>query len=458
MKAQIDHLTECLHQCVDQVRFTLEPNDVVDSNCYKDILVQASWSDGRARLARTVRPTLDEYVRNEFLDCMRWVLSKFIDKDEITHRVPMAGVHGIIGVVAKNGVRANTYISSVTSFGNQIIKIAASIGAERVVKLLMDWSNGEPMKFRTCMIANATIRSEINGVAGITLTPLPLSSRQLSNSLPSGENIVATNFLGRTLLTVETTIEPVLLDPESSYIGSSCGVKFAECYSVDMIWETLAVLLGKDVSTPLSWYDYYELANPACSYLSGIGTQETLPRVRGWWTESTTTDGHVGIELRQECQETIAPQELQQTLTAIRHSRRKVRVGIQRWIRSLRVKADIVDRFIDLRLTLESLLLPNGTIAEFRFKLSLAAAWFISADPDERNEIFDIVKAAYDYGSKAIHSGNVEDKNGRRDAHEILMRAQEICHAIIRRTLRDGPVEDLKSLVLNLGNSNNSED
>ena len=122
----------------------------------------------------------------------------------------------------------------------------------------------------------------------------------------------------------------------------------------------------------------------------------------------------------------------------------KLRVPIQRWRRS-RAASNGVDLAIDLRVALESLFLDRGNNAELSFRLALRAAWYLGAHKYERTQIFNVLREAYEIGSKAVHTGE-----GYDDTIPVnLTMAQDICRAaILRRIGEEGNPPDWKKLVL----------
>ena len=126
-------------------------------------------------------------------------------------------------------------------------------------------------------------------------------------------------------------------------------------------------------------------------------------------------------------------------------------------MRSKDDEAEFVDRFIDLRIALESLYLkdfPNETSQEMRFRLSLFGAWHLGADQAERSNIRKQLRQAYDTASGAVHSGGVE----RTPENErLLADAQRLCREGILKLLADGAPRDWGDLILGVENATRTD-
>ena len=97
-------------------------------------------------------------------------------------------------------------------------------------------------------------------------------------------------------------------------------------------------------------------------------------------------------------------EELGRTAAALGRADRKLRIATDRWRRSKRPDARLEDRYIDLRIALESLYLNDFVTehsSEMRFRLSLFGAWHLAEDLEERRRIRKVLRDAYDTASGA---------------------------------------------------------
>lgn len=100
-----------------------------------------------------------------------------------------------------------------------------------------------------------------------------------------------------------------------------------------------------------------------------------------------------------------------------------------------RVSHDHVDSHIDYGIIAESLLThSDGQTSEIAHRLSTRAAWFLGEDADGRRIIAEQVRKLYRWRSNAAHAGVLSSKWSPDDR----LRADEICTALIRKTLERG--------------------
>jgi len=97
-----------------------------------------------------------------------------------------------------------------------------------------------------------------------------------------------------------------------------------------------------------------------------------------------------------------------------------------------------VEASINLGVALESLFLSDlnkRDRGEYRFRLSLRAAWFLGDGPSKRREIQRNTRKAYDLRSEAVHTGEIEDYG---TAREILKEGFAIAAQAAEKVLRKG--------------------
>lgn len=110
---------------------------------------------------------------------------------------------------------------------------------------------------------------------------------------------------------------------------------------------------------------------------------------------------------------------------------------------------DRPDRFIDLRIALESLFLSQQPDQELKFRLAVSGAWFVGEDAADRRRVWDTLRSAYDLSSTAVHGGELnKKKNKKHDSTQVLADAMAVCRRGILRVLREGPITDWTDLIL----------
>lgn len=97
----------------------------------------------------------------------------------------------------------------------------------------------------------------------------------------------------------------------------------------------------------------------------------------------------------------------------------RLRVPLERLNSAIREQLP-VDRFIDLGIALESLLLEENERDEITFRLSLRGGWLLGRDADERRRISDTLRTLYGYRSTAVHRGTVVRRTGKPEPADVL--------------------------------------
>jgi hypothetical protein len=103
-------------------------------------------------------------------------------------------------------------------------------------------------------------------------------------------------------------------------------------------------------------------------------------------------------------------------------------------------RASTEDSLIDLWITLEALLVSDGT-AELRYRASLRLARLCGDSPQERQEIFAFSKKSYDARSKIVHG-----ENPPKTMPRVISRTRGLAQQALRRWLLDRPTNGIETL------------
>ena len=186
-----------------------------------------------------------------------------------------------------------------------------------------------------------------------------------------------------------------------------------------------------DSPAPTTW-------NPPNTYMvqpdAGMTTSSDT-----WSGTGTTT-----LRLRDGALLTLSEQEFCHLLKALLDSPPRTRRAVTRWRNSIRPLTNLTSQFIELRIALESLFLPEPATQEMKFRLAVTGAWWLGKDPEERARIWKTLGKAYDAASQAVHRGKVKanDSNAK-----LLAAARTLCRTAILRVLREGTISDPTSLI-----------
>ena len=462
MTTAIKNVKESLHLARAEARFDIGCERRQDTSRAVRLLTphqirqtfeNAKWGDDdlqRSLRAQAIVPTA---IFEKLAERLRLSLGAYLDpeSDRIGHAFPLAGGHGGRTTATSNGLFTETSSSSVTSLAKVLIKGAAVLGVDRVSDLLDGWIQGEPVRYYTSTVVGLTLKRALSPLEGILFCPLPLSTEDLASWLPSSaRNVRGASYLGHTVVSVASEVQPALLHPSSIAADGSVEAKLSAGFSLETIWDALALVCDNYVQTGLRWNDYRDWF----VLTRGIGfTAGGLSRM-GHPTGSTlSTTVHAGknrgrisdLSFPEGAIQDISKDMLQQTLSALRASDAQTNIAVRRWRRSIQPIADLTDRFIDLRIALESLFLANQPTHEMKFRLAVNAAWLLGDDINDRRRVLDTVRKSYDTSSKAVHAGNVDP---HPENQTLIAEAQDLCRKGILAVLGKGGVSDWTSLIL----------
>lgn len=353
-----------------------------------------------------------------------------------------------------DGLCVTSCATSLDVFAKALVKGSALVGSSRVGSLLADWLEGQPVRYRTCAILNGINVSEsLEPVSGVRITALPWSSDELPDGLPHFLSRAPEDFLGRTIICVDTEATPPLFRPGPD--GGRQPVKASSnCIAdVDAVCEALALESDDFVDVAFQWNDYSELREvfPTrnSSTWARAGSSLRSQRTSGWSRRVNLHTGVVTLSPGDHGLSNLDQSELGHTIRALMEPKYKgTRIAATRLIKSKDSHQDLVDQFVDLRMALEALFLKDFTneqSQEMRFRLSLIGAWFMGQDFEDRRRIRKVLRDAYDTASGAVHTGNVALTDDNR---ELLANAQQLCREGILKLLRDGPPSDWGDLAL----------
>ncbi|MDE2659716.1 MAG: hypothetical protein OXI45_05850 [Acidobacteriota bacterium] len=323
---------------------------------------------------------------------------------------------------------------TVREFGEFLVHGAVKLGATRVVDLLLGWTAGEPLRFRWCAILDGvTIAGPLGLDEGVRLDKLPSSSADLPVSLPD-YGLLAEDLLGGVVLSVDCEMTPSLYVPQDG--GPPTGLDHPVTVASNRIpklspnsfCESMSLACGGWVDWWRAWRDYGEL-EAFSSVSSGVSLRQ---RAGDGWTAFTQEDLDKAREIH-----------------LVRHgrgsggNRKELDQAISRWMKSKRASA-ASDGLIELRIALEALY-GKGARNEKAFRVSTYGAWHLGETVDERRQVRETLRKAYDDASRAIHADEL--KHTKRD-EELLSAAQAYCLRGILKRLAEPAAPAWDELIL----------
>ena len=411
-----------------------------------------------ARAARLICP---EETISLLVARLRVLLSDYVDaeSDTIGHAFPKVSLESASesSTFQADGLYARSCITRLEVFAKALVKGSALVGSQRVASLLADWLEGQPVRYRTCAVLNGVnIKASLEPVAGIRITPLPWSSDELPNDLPFLSSSAPEDYLGRTIVYMDTIATPPLFRPGPDGVHHPVQA-FSECIAgVDAVCDALALESDHFVDVAFQWNDYGELREvfPTRDNSTWARSGSSLrSQMKPGWSKSVSFQtGAVTLSPGEHSLSDLDEQDLADTIRALMEPKHKsTRISATRLIKSKDSRQDLVDQFVDLRIALEALFLrdfTNERSQEMRFRLPLFGAWFLGLDFEDRGRIRKVLRNAYDVASGAVHTGSIAFTGENR---ALLADAQALCRDGIFKLLRNGPPTDWGDLILGRG-------
>ena len=302
---------------------------------------------------------------------------------------------------------------------------------------------------RMALLTGVRLDLEVPVRPGIRMIPLPNNTADLPPYFPHMSFIDSGDLLGRVLIVVDYTVQPTFADPDSLSLPDDMFQLQQECselpsFDIHQFCDALSLVCDGPIACVAEWthVDPDAIFNPKWPYTGAERLYPLAPRPRGSVKATASS-----------VKEAVALYEARKSPST--GSIQVLEVPIQRWIKSKTDQA-LPDRFIDLRIALESLYLRdflNEYSQEMRFRLSLFGAWHLGSDMEDRRWIRKRLREAYDMSSGAVHSGVLAYTSDNR---ELLSDAQDLCRRGILKLLREGPPHDWGDLILGAGGTNSA--
>ena len=467
----MSHLAELLREAVDEARFDLEriefmpsktvssayPEDIVTPSELRDLLAHRPYHDQKVLCARNAKIIIAEGTLSRLTEHLQTVLQDLIDtpNGRIGHVFPIGFPAMHRTIAGKDGIQYYRGQSSVHDFAKGIVRGATILGAEHMLQLIESWMQGEGAVFHTRVLLNgaAILTQGLNPIKGVRIEPLPLSTDQLTGYLPDRAGIEPRDYLGRTVLSIEHKVEPTLYHPLNEQAVKAWWHTELSGVDIPTVCHAFALETDTHADAALRWNDY--LALEACALRKddptwSYGPSQFRASRYPYYSQGTSYPDNVST-LKVDDRGKISPDEqsVGATISALADKRsKKSRIAAARWASSKNSSSSLEDRFIDLRVALETLYLQDfgdKNRGEMRFRLALTGAWHLGSDVAERRQISKTLREAYAVASGVVHSGQA---SSTPENHELLRDAQSLCRKGLLKMLREGPPKDWWELIL----------
>ena len=441
--------------------YASRPDETISAEELRRIVAEGTWDAPLVNKARAARVICPGEAIAKLEDHLRLLLEDYVnpDTDRIGHAFPKLGRDGSEhSRIRSNRLKAVSASSPVSDFARGLLRGAAIIGIDRTLELVRGWTQSQPIRYRTSAVLNGiTLQESLAPANGVNVSTLPWSTSELDANLPKPKGVEATDYLGRTVVSIDTEVVPPLFLPESHDSNQQVCATSVSGIDIAAVCQALSLETNNCVDVAYYWNDYGGLTN----FLNeGKLPSWSFPPERlrppdigsGWSMDSEIETGSMTITPSSGSMLDLSEDRLRNTLESlVKPGADFIRIAVSRWILSKNRSEGLVDNFIDLRVALESLYLKDFTneqSPEMRFRLALFGAWHLGADFGERKRIRKTLRVAYDSASGAVHTGELDDSSNKR---ELLEDAQELCRRGILKLLEEGPPKDWGELILGEG-------
>ena len=437
------------------ITYSQYPHEIVSPEELRSLDSKGSWVDESLIQVRCAKPITPDDVFSILLAKLHELLGDYIDikTGNIGHAFPLDSSHYEYTTFESSGVKSEGHVSSVNNFAKALVRGAAILGNESLVDIVSHWVEVKSVTYRTSAILNGLYLSEIlKPLSGILIESLPRATDGDFGSVPIHRGSTIEDFLGRTVLSIESVASPAFFYPKEENRSNVVQAKFVPNIGIDKVCQALALESNNSVETAFQWNDYKE----ASLYLSSR-SQSTFSTTRGGMESrgvgfSVRTEFSTGVKsllINEEKIAHLSETRLRNIVSKMaKQKQEEINVAISRWCKTKESFRTLADQFIDLRITLEALYLKDfkgEQSQEMRFRLALFGAWHLGANVNERKKIRKTLRDTYDIASKAVHGGNLEFSEGNRS---LLAEGQRLCRLGILKILKEGGPDDWGELIL----------
>ena len=438
------------------ITFRRSPDEIVSSEEFRSIAESIRADDDLSLRVPRADMIVPDKLFSSLVLLVRKRLSDYIAKnsDRIGHAFPIGrSSSGEISTIQPNGAVSISCISELKDFVNALVRGAVIVGSSRLSELLSCWLTGEPVHYRVYVILNGMfLRGKLKPIPGIDMEPLPLSTDALPADLPKHFEAVRKRYLGRTLLKIDATAAPALFCPNDRESRSCVESSLHANSGLSSICRALTIASSCYVDIAFYWNDFQEVSaldvsrSPA-TYGPGRSGIRSLSINHSMKTDSWTKVSTLLIPHDEYAN--VSEKVVKEVLTHITSDESDaMEIAVSRWCSSKDSHRSMLDQFIDLRICMESLYLKDFLgehSQEMKFRMALFGAWYLGSSFEERKEIRNTLRKAYDVASGVVHGRQLAHDEKNR---ELLSRTQELCRQGMEKLMKEGPPKDWGDLIL----------
>ena len=437
------------------ITYRRNPDEIVLADELRTLAKRQNWGDEAAIRARRAKIIIRDESFASLILATKESFRDYINEqtEEIGHTFPMESSRHEKTTFQPNGATIQSYISPVDDFARILIRGAAILGVSPLVKMLRNRVEENAVRYRTSAVLNGLYLNErLAPLPDILIEHLPRSTDGKFGSLPVFGTRSIEDYLGRTVLNIDSIARPAFFRPNEECGDSAVQSEFLSGVGTDTVCQALALEANTEVEAAFEWNNYGDTSlflSPGSQSIRSKHRDGLEARGIGVSLHADFASGVRSVSIDEQRIHCLSADNLERILLSISgQAEPNVGVAISRWCKSKGGFRTLSDQFIDLRIALEALLLRNfdpNSRAEMKFRLVLFAAWYIGSSLDDRRQIRETLSKAYDVGSKAVHGALVKSDERTRD---LLSRSQELCRKGILKFLEEPIKKDWADLIL----------
>ena len=436
--------------------YSRHPMELLSPAALQDLFVKENREKSFVDQARRARPIIPKKLLQEVTSHVTGLLGSYIDEKTgmIGLTFPFGDAQHERTAMQGDGITLQEFKSSVTGFAEALVRGAAILDSEQLANLFLSWVENDSITYRTFAVADGIyLQQVLKPLPGITIAPLPTSTDGSFGSLPVRHQNSLEDYLGRTVLSIDTVVRPVFfrLDPDNG--RSVVKAHYASQNGMDAVCQALALESERFVEPVYEWNDYNEVSYSLSPQSRGTFRRRSRggPRALGpGYTISTSAmTGAITLSIGEQHISVLSEEKLGKLISSVtKNSDNKIDMAISRWCDSKESFRGIANQFVDLRIVMESLYMrkfKGERNQEMSFRLAHFGAWHLGSDFEDRKGIRDTLKRAYGKASRAVHDGRVQSTE---ENQQLLSETQALCRRGILKLLEEGEPTNWADIVL----------
>ena len=331
---------------------------------------------------------------------------------------------------------------TVSEFSLDLVRASVMIGADRVAHYVDSWSNNSPIQLtryialtgmtyeehlcvdNTIPIIGPVFSSTDRGI----VHPSLLRDSPFRRAKPMYKGFKTVSIQSCPLMAIPVSINPSFFHPEGERSEHRIDGLSVRWFRSEDYLQILSLVCNGIIQELAEWSIY----GPADAIFS---RRSDTSYVKGREIPETTSVS------QNEINEAF---DIYKSMPDKPSYGRLVNVPLYRWLKSKESNRPLVDRFIDLRVALDSLYVRERAQGEITLRMASAGAMHIGGSAKEKRKTFDRLKKAYGTASGGIHTGVVRETEENK---KVLRKAQQICRQSIIKEFHGQEVSPWRQLV-----------